>query len=203
MLGWHFLNNDRRLGYGDGRLVEAGQTYSCEGKLVLCSNGMHGSRKLIDALQFAPGNVLCRIDLQGEIIHDDNKSVARYRKVLWIKDIEHILHEFACREAEDALAIIKNPDQRSIDTIQAKRDWLKGKITDDELKAVYSNASSAAYTAIYSVASAVASSTAYYAASAVTSAVASAAAYHAVSSAAYIAIKAKQNKRLTAMVLDI
>ena len=46
-----------------------------------------------------------------------------------------IMHEFACRCAEKALASIENPDQRSVDAITAKRKWMKGEITDAELNA--------------------------------------------------------------------
>ena len=46
---------------------------------------------------------------------------------------EPILHEFACRCAERALSKIENPDPRSVAAIAAKRAWLKGEITDDEL----------------------------------------------------------------------
>ena len=45
------------------------------------------------------------------------------------------LHEFACRCAEYALSFVKNPDQRSIVAIVAKRKWLRGEITDAELYA--------------------------------------------------------------------
>jgi len=48
---------------------------------------------------------------------------------------EPILHEFACRCAERALSKIENPDPRSVAAIAAKRAWLKGEITDDELLA--------------------------------------------------------------------
>ena len=46
-----------------------------------------------------------------------------------------ILHEFACRCAEYALSFVENPDPRSIAAIEAKRKWLRGKITDAELDA--------------------------------------------------------------------
>lgn len=46
-----------------------------------------------------------------------------------------ILHEFACRCAEQALAIVANPDPRSVAAIAAKRAWLKGEITDEQLGA--------------------------------------------------------------------
>ena len=44
-----------------------------------------------------------------------------------------ILHEFACRCAEYALSFVESPDPRSIAAIEAKRKWLRGKITDAEL----------------------------------------------------------------------
>lgn len=46
-----------------------------------------------------------------------------------------ILHEFACRCAEYALSFMDNPDPRSIAAIEAKRKWLRGEITDMELRA--------------------------------------------------------------------
>ena len=55
-----------------------------------------------------------------------------------------ILHEFACRCAERALSRVHNPDPRSISAIKAKRKWLRGECTDDELRAAWSAAESAA-----------------------------------------------------------
>ena len=45
----------------------------------------------------------------------------------------HVLHEFACRCAEDALSRIDIPDPRSINAIAVKRRWIAGEATDDEL----------------------------------------------------------------------
>jgi hypothetical protein len=44
-----------------------------------------------------------------------------------------ILHEFACRCAEEVLKSVDKPDPRSIAAIEAKRAWLKREITDEEL----------------------------------------------------------------------
>ena len=51
-----------------------------------------------------------------------------------------ILHEFACRCAEYALSFVESPDPRSIAAIEAKRKWLRGKITDAELHAARASA---------------------------------------------------------------
>lgn len=56
-----------------------------------------------------------------------------------------VLHEFACRCAEWALSKVDHPDPRSIAAIQAKRDWLVGKITDRDLEAAKDSAWAAAW----------------------------------------------------------
>ena len=58
-----------------------------------------------------------------------------------------ILHEFACRCAEYALSFVDNPDPRSIAAIEAKRKWLRGEITDMELRAAWDAAWAAAWDA--------------------------------------------------------
>lgn len=58
-----------------------------------------------------------------------------------------ILHEFACRCAEDALKLVDKPDPRSVAAIVAKRAWLRGDISDGELYAASAAASAAAWAA--------------------------------------------------------
>ena len=89
----------------------------------------------MDALAYAPGPIACRVECWGEVIEQDDKLVSRHRKVLWWVDATHVLHEFACRCAEDALALTTNPDPRSVAAITAKRRWLRGQISEEELAA--------------------------------------------------------------------
>ena len=144
MLAWHFLPEDKRLGYGDGRLVEVGATLECEGEPALCSNGMHGSARLIDALKYASGPIVCRVDIEGDVIEEEDKLCGRRRTVLWMMDATDLLHEFACQCAEDALALLEEPDSRSVAAIAAKRRWLEGDISDDELDTARAAADEAA-----------------------------------------------------------
>ena len=58
-----------------------------------------------------------------------------------------ILHECACRCAEDALSRIDIPDPRSINAIAVKRRWIAGEATDEELAAAEADAWAAARTA--------------------------------------------------------
>ena len=95
-LGWHFLPQDGRL-YGLGQLpeskrvlVEAGQTYHVELPLVLCEHGLHASKRALDALQYAPGPIICRVRLAGDILEDTDKACATERLVLWMVE-QHAL----------------------------------------------------------------------------------------------------------------
>ena len=220
MLAWHFLAGDKRLGYGDGRLVEVGQTLECEGKPALCSNGMHGSVRLVDALRYASGPIVCRVEIAGDIVESDDKLCGRRRTVLWMLDATRLLHEFACACAEDALALVEQPDARSVTVIAAKRRWLRGEITDEELDA----AEDAAWAAVGAAVGSAARSAAEAAAEAARSASWDAAwdeAWSAAQDAAWDASRAawdaslavawdaaqdaardKQTKRLTEMVMD-
>ena len=135
MLAWHFLPEDKRLGNGDGRLVEVGVPLECKGDPILCDNGMHGSVRLIDALRYASGPIVCRVEIEGDVIEGKDKLCGRRRTVLWMMDATQLLHEFACTCAEDALALVEQPDKHSVAAIAAKRAWLNGEITDKKLDA--------------------------------------------------------------------
>jgi len=211
MLAWHFLSEDKRLGYGDGRSVEVGQTLECKGEPVLCGNGMHGSARLIDAVHYARGPIVCRVKIEGDVIEDYNKICGRRRTVLWMLDATRILHEFACACAEDALALVEQPDERSVAGIAAKRSWLKGEITDKKLDSAWAAAWDASQNVAW-VASAAASAAAWAAVRAAARAASQAArdaAWAAARAASWAARDAaqdaawdKQNKRLTAMVME-
>lgn len=68
-----------------------------------------------------------------------------------------VLHEFACRCAERALARVDHPDPRSVAAVEAKRQWLTGIITDEELDLAWL----AAWGAAQATAQTAARSTAY------------------------------------------
>lgn len=63
-----------------------------------------------------------------------------------------VLHEFACRCAERALALVDNPDPRSTAAVAVKRAWLRGEATDDELAAARDAARAAAWAAAWDAA---------------------------------------------------
>ena len=97
-----------------------------------------------------------------------------------------ILHEFACRCAEEALKLVDKPDPRSIAAITAKRAWLRGEITNEELDQARAAAydDDAAYAAAYDDDAAAAARAAASAASAASAAYDADAAYVAAYDAA-------------------
>ena len=153
MKAWHFLKDDGRLRYRDGievedgEIVEVGKTYTAIGEIKLCANGMHGSKRILDALRYAEGSILCEVEIDGEIVEGDDKLAGRNRTVISIKNVSAILHEFACLCAEKALTIAKVDDKRSWEAIAAKRAWLKGEIDDGQLDAAWDAARAAAWAA--------------------------------------------------------
>ena len=183
MKAWHFLTEDGAMQWKCGRVLKpkVGQTLTRDPeKLELCSYGLHASVRLIDALQYAPGPILCRVEMGGRIINGDDKLVASERTVLAMFDATRTLHEFAVWCARDALAQIKNPDKRSLAALDAKEAWLRGEISAAELDAAWVAASAAARDAAW--------------------AAARDAAWAAASAAASAAARAAQNKKLTKMV---
>ena len=153
---WHFLANDRRFGHDDGNIAAPGYVYSVEGPIKLCEWGLHASERAIDALQYAPGNMIGRVVLSGEIIRGDDKLVATHREYLWIADAEETLRSFARWSALQVIHLWNAPD--------IVRRYLES--GDKSLRlvansAAYSAANSAANSAAYSAADGAANSAAY------------------------------------------
>lgn len=134
---WHFLAENKRLGYDDNRVVRAGVSYRLKTKNppLLCRRGMHASIKPLDALDYAPGPIVCRVEISGDIEKDNDKIVGRCRRVLWMSDATNTLHRFACKCSEDALRTANVEDERCWNAIRVKLLWLEGKATDDGLAA--------------------------------------------------------------------
>lgn len=92
MLAWHFVGDRLR----DGRPVPAdGVKLVHPGEPVLCTQGLHASERLIDALRYAPGLTICRVEMGGEIVKGGDKLVATERTILWRVDGRDIVPAFA------------------------------------------------------------------------------------------------------------
>ena len=70
-----------------------------EGPLKMCVSGLHASPTPFEALQYAPGAMLCEVELDGEIIKDTDKVVSRKRKIVRRVDLTEACRAFARKEA--------------------------------------------------------------------------------------------------------
>ena len=85
-LAWHFLNADGAL--RDGRVAPPdGEWLTHTGPLVPCQSGLHASESILDALWYAPGPIICRVELdggrEGACANRCDKLVAARRRILW------------------------------------------------------------------------------------------------------------------------
>ena len=96
----------------------------------------------------------CTRDWQGTALDVLRHPNVTAQDKLWVVLREDwipapVLHEFACRCAEQALALVEAPDPRSVAAIATKRAWLRGEATDDELAAAWDAAWAAAQDAAW------------------------------------------------------
>jgi len=145
---WHFIKEDYRLRYSNQE-VKAGDTVTVNGPVKLCEHGLHASRRVIDALRYAPGPIVCRVVMSGDIIEGDHKLVASERYIEWTLDVTWILHEFACWCAEQALKQANVKDTRCWNAIATKRKWLDHEATDHEFAAAWAAAGGVAMAAAW------------------------------------------------------
>ena len=143
LLVWHFLRQNWETNSGSIK-TKVGDTYHVEPPIKICSHGMHGSRKVLDALGHLAGPILTLCEVWGEFAEQSDKIVAEYRRPLWGKDISTELNEWACCNAEVALLVAEIEDSRCWEAIEAKRAWLRGEISDKELAAARDAARAAA-----------------------------------------------------------
>ena len=145
MLGWHFTSTALR----DGTPLPAiNEWHVYEGRsIVRCVYGLHASEHPFDALRYAPGNLLHRVELVDDLLpHGDpvDKYVGRRRRIIASIDAEQLLFAFArwC-----ALQVVDNWPAP-----QVVKDWLE--TGDPELQsAAWSAAWSAAEMAVLAAAS--------------------------------------------------
>ena len=176
---WHFakIENGQPV-MRNGKPIIIGKTYTVK-KNVLYKNGYHGSKNILDALDYAPGEWLSIRKISNNVITGDDKVCGKECTHIKGVDITDILRDFARKCALDVIHLWDAPD------VVVK--YLKtGK------KELRERAGDAAWTAANCAARAAAN----YAANCA----ARAAANCAERAAANCAAREKQNKRLTDMV---
>lgn len=97
---YHFVGKRLR----DGRPVpKDGVKLFFHGKPILCEQGLHASRHPFDALNYAPGQILCLVDIGGQIVEDEDKLVGTERTIIRRIDATKLLRYFARMQAVSAL----------------------------------------------------------------------------------------------------
>jgi hypothetical protein len=97
VMAWYFCGSDRKLRYGDGRAIVDGETLTVDCEPILCQQGLHASIKLRDALAYAPGLVLCRVEV-GDFVVGKDKLAGKSRRVVWSiggLDMRKVIVEYA------------------------------------------------------------------------------------------------------------
>ena len=96
ILAWHFAGDTLR----DGRpLPPDGVWLKHTGPIKICESGLHASISPFDALQYAPGPILCRVAVRGEIVQQEDKLVASERMIICRMDATELLRYFARMQA--------------------------------------------------------------------------------------------------------
>jgi hypothetical protein len=202
VLAWHFVGDALR----DGRPIPAdGVTLKHKGKLELCASGLHASERLIDALNYAPGPILCRVQMGGTIKKESDKLVARQRTILWRVNSTDVLRKFARQCALDVAHLWNMPPvvRQYLETGDENLRAAAKAAASDAARAAASDAARAAASAAASdAARAAASAAAKYAASAAAKYAARDAASAAAWAAAWDAARAAARAAASAAARD-
>jgi len=107
---WHFCADKLR----DGRPIPPdGEWLVYEGpEVVMCQTGLHASRRIIDAIQYAPGSTVCSVSCNRIVEEEKNdKLVCWERRIDWrIENADDILREFARKVALSVIDLWDAPD---------------------------------------------------------------------------------------------
>jgi hypothetical protein len=188
LLAFHFVNTTLR----DGRPVPPdGEWLEHAGPIKICRSGLHASRHVADAMQHAPGTTLCYVELGDIAEEQDDKVVARRRKIIARFDATDLLRADARASALSVIHLWKAPDvvRKYLETgdealrVEARKD--AGAYAAAAHAAAYAAAAHAA--AAYAAAHAAADADAAYAAAYAAYAADAAAAYAAYAYAAHAA----------------
>ena len=106
ILAWHFTGDTLRVGRP---IPSIGEWLVYDGDVRICKSGLHASERLIDALQLAPGSILHRVTVRGEIERQDDKLVGRERRIEWSINAEPTLRAFTRRVALDVAHLWDTP----------------------------------------------------------------------------------------------
>ena len=106
--GWWFGTTDKKLLNNDNRKIIIGETHKIDSKKIIpCKYGLHLSKRIIDALNYAPGPVIYRVIGSGVIVPHgdpvDKYACSERTYVAGGVDISNTLRLFARKCALDVI----------------------------------------------------------------------------------------------------
>jgi hypothetical protein len=94
--GWHFVADKLR----DGSPIPAdGVPLVYSGAIRICRSGLHFSSKPHQALQYAPGNTLCYVQVADVRERGADKGVCSKRTIIKRINAKQLMRRFACDQA--------------------------------------------------------------------------------------------------------
>jgi len=136
-------------GEGNEKAWVIGEEREITGDIKLCQRGYHSSPSWLDALEYAPGNIACIVEVSKLVDKDSTKQVSSRRKLIDARNAEHVLREFTCDCAERALRKAKVKDEQSWNAIKVSRLYNKGEATKEERDAAWDATRAAAKAAAW------------------------------------------------------
>jgi len=107
---WWFSEGNT-LPHGDMRRVALGKTHKIKGEVVPCENGLHASVRAIDALSYAPGNIVWRVECGGTVVQENDKLACSERTYISGGiDVSDTLRKFARMCALDVVHLWDAPE---------------------------------------------------------------------------------------------
>ena len=110
--GYHFTGDKLRNG---ADIPVIGTWLKFSGAIVPCQSGLHMSEHPLDALKYAPGNLLHKVELGGTLVShcETEPTIDKWcggeRKILATINAEKLLHDFARWNALQVIHLWKAP----------------------------------------------------------------------------------------------
>jgi hypothetical protein len=152
MFAYHFVGDTLR----DGRSIPAdGEWLEHTGPVTICETGLHASLHPFDALQYAPGSVLCLVECEDIVTAQDDKLVCRRRRIVKRIDATKLMRQYACICALSVIDKWDAPDvvRRYLETgDKSIREAARGAVWDAARDAAWAAAMGAAWDAAWDAA---------------------------------------------------
>ena len=95
-LAWHWVNKTLRDG---SPIPRDGKWLEYKGIIRMCKSGLHASRTPWQALEYARGNTLCLVEVDGIVTEGADKLVCSRRKIIARMAAESLLRYFSRMQA--------------------------------------------------------------------------------------------------------